>query len=164
MAPAIITPLTIRSLYAIAIARFVTGLCDTAQNAAVKRSMYDVAVDLGFPERWVEMRHEITHGQIPQLEALEVCAREAVAWLWEVFWSGLDDRSRVGDREKRKVELRGLLRAHLKERRNEIRSGKAGDPGATVKAVLGHAKADKDLRIVADVLMEEKLLLPTQKS
>jgi Las1-like len=164
MLPAILTPLTIRSLYATAIARFVTGLCDTAQNAAVKRSMYDVAADIGFPERWVEIRHEITHGQIPQLATLEECAREAVAWLWDVFWSGLDGKSRADDREKRKVELGGLLRAYLRERRNEIRSGKAGDPAETVKVVMGHAKADKDLRIVAGVFMEDKLLLPTQKS
>jgi ribosomal biogenesis protein LAS1 len=160
----IISPLTIRSLYATAIARFVTGLCDTAQNAAVKRSMYDMATELGIPERWVEIRHEITHGQIPDLRALEECAREGVAWLWEVFWSRLDVKGRADDREKKKVELSGLLRTYLKERRNDIRSGKNGDPGGTVKTVLGYAKADKDLRIVAEVLVEDKLMLPNQKS
>jgi hypothetical protein len=76
------SPYEVRSVYSTSFARFITGFCDTPPKASVKRSMYDVADELNMPEHWVEVRHEITHGDIPDLRILEQCTHEAVDWLW----------------------------------------------------------------------------------
>ncbi|KAF2421571.1 Las1-like protein, partial [Tothia fuscella] len=80
----------IRVVYSTAFARFVTGFCDIGQNSIVKRSMFEMAELIGMPEAWVELRHEITHGQVPDLRTLEHYVQASLVWLWDFFWIKLD--------------------------------------------------------------------------
>jgi hypothetical protein len=159
------TPSLLRSMYATPFARFVTGFCDTAQNAAVKLPMYEMARSLGMPERWVEVRHDITHGEMPELRVLEESARDAVQWLWERFWALLDAGQSEADRQRMKAEVRELLKLVLKDRKDDVRSGKKEllltDSGNRILEII---KTNAGPEVVADVLVQDKVILPNQKS
>lgn len=49
-------------------------------------SMYAHALAIGMPERFVDLRHQVSHGQIPDLHVLKKAADEALVWLWERWW------------------------------------------------------------------------------
>jgi ribosomal biogenesis protein LAS1 len=129
--------------------------------------MYEMAAELGIPERWVELRHEITHGQIPELRALEECAREGIEWLWEVFWGRLDTVHSHGDAAQKRQEMSELFKSFFKEKKIDIRRGQSTNMSLitrTTKMILQLAKNEEDMQTVADILVEEKLILPNQKS
>ncbi|KAE9962368.1 hypothetical protein BLS_000424 [Venturia inaequalis] len=110
---------TIRAIYSTAFARFVTGTCDMGQNSASKRSMYEMAEDNDMPEKWVELRHEITHGEIPDLRVLEFSVNAALSWLWDKFWTNLD--APVEDNSEARTDIRTVLRSFVHSRKEEIK-------------------------------------------
>ncbi|MCJ1393554.1 rRNA-processing protein las1 [Xylographa bjoerkii] len=80
------TPEAVRLAYCGAISRFVTGLTDGQQDRSYKQSMYDVGKNIGLPNRFVELRHEIIHGGLPSLAELRMRAHEALNWLYHDYW------------------------------------------------------------------------------
>ncbi len=73
---------------ACAVIRLVNGLTDPLQSAKA-RNLRGIAVDeLGLPGLLVDVRHESTHGVLPQLATLERCKKEALDWLWRNYWRG----------------------------------------------------------------------------
>lgn len=128
--------LAMRAMFASALARFVTGFCDINQSAVSKRSMFDVAAELGMPEQWVELRHQITHGgELPILQVLEKAVDGAKDWLWNAFWVKLnvngDGQMTTSSRpyvsqESVGLELQTVLKGFVNERKAEVKSmGKA---------------------------------------
>ncbi|KAB8343225.1 hypothetical protein FH972_022815 [Carpinus fangiana] len=87
-----VTPLSARSVYAVAWARFVTGFCDIGKNAAISKSMFKVAHEIGMPEYFVELRHDIAHQGLPSMQRLAQAAEEGMAWLWTHFWVDLETK------------------------------------------------------------------------
>ena len=96
-----------QSIYAMAFARFVNGFVDrdvarlhTAEMAvdedegedgvvpAAKgeSSMYAHAATIGMPQNFVDLRHQLAHGDIPNLSYLRKMTRQALTWLWERWW------------------------------------------------------------------------------
>ena len=161
------TPFVATAVFATAILRFVTGFCDTAQTGGAKKSMFEVAGELGMPEAWVEMRHEITHGEMPSRTSMETVVREALTWLWERYWVGLYQQSEPAAVTQEQLGLvKERLRALLKARKAEILSPTtSGSTYAVVmEAIITAADLDASVRCVADVMVSEKLLLPSSKS
>jgi ribosomal biogenesis protein LAS1 len=156
-------------VYSTALARFVTGFCDIGQNSVVKRSMYEMAELIGMPEAWVELRHEITHGQIPDLRTLEHCVQASLFWLWDFFWVKLDaPLLELEHRLSTTVEIRDTLRSYIRNRRSEIKTGKADKTGAPsaeyVSRQLRFLRNSKGkTALLVSLLLEEKMLLPSQK-
>lgn len=59
--------------------------------------MYTQAQKIGLPALFVDLRHEATHGDMPNLTNLRSAAERALGWLWEDYWKGLGgDVARVG--------------------------------------------------------------------
>lgn len=58
------------------------------RNAKVSgdSSMYAHAVAIGMPEHFVDLRHQVTHGKIPEVRILKKAADEALDWLWDRWW------------------------------------------------------------------------------
>ena len=52
--------------------------------------MFDVARSINLPPHFVELRHEAAHEEMPSLGRLAKRTQEALRWLWEVYWVGLD--------------------------------------------------------------------------
>jgi ribosomal biogenesis protein LAS1 len=159
----------IRAVYSTALARFVTGFCDIGQNSVVKRSMYEMAELIGMPEAWVELRHEITHGQIPDLRTLEHCVQASLFWLWDFFWVKLDAAPLVEMEHELSTtaEIRDTLRSYVRHRRSEIRTGNGDKPGGAedvsrqLLRLLRNGKGKTALLV--SLLLEERMLLPSQK-
>ena len=70
--------------------RFVTGLLDSQQESKYKVSMYTQAQKIGLPALFVDIRHEATHGDLPNLTNLRSAAERALKWLWDDYWKGLE--------------------------------------------------------------------------
>jgi hypothetical protein len=85
------TTSAIRASYATAFSRFVTGLLDGQQDKQRKMSMYAVAKEVGLPAAFVELRHQVTHEQLPSLATLRKAAVRALQWIWEYYWKLLEE-------------------------------------------------------------------------
>jgi hypothetical protein len=155
---------TIQAIYSTAFARFVTGTCDMGQSSVVKRSMYEMAEDKDMPETWVELRHEITHGEIPDLRVLEFSVNAALSWLWDKFWANLD--APAEETSEVQSNLRAVLRSFASSKRDEIRLGKRTDHepcATTMRKLLRICKGSEgSIELLVSVLLEERLMLPSQ--
>ena len=123
-----------QSIYAMAFARFVNGFVDRdvarshaaelalddmdgedgAQSTAKgESSMYAHAATIGMPETFVDLRHQVTHGDIPNLVYLRKMTMQALSWLWERWWlkNATGDAGRslreLEERERISQEARG---------------------------------------------------------
>ena len=104
----------ISSIYSMALVKFVSGFVDrdVAKAAAAsiaaeykerfedddtgtaiptvkgggESSMYAYAANIGMPEQFVDLRHEIVHGEIPEIWYLREMTRKGLHWLWEKWW------------------------------------------------------------------------------
>ena len=52
--------------------------------------MYEVAAKIGMPVTFVDLRHECAHADPPSRQRLERSFNQALEWMWEIYWSGLD--------------------------------------------------------------------------
>ena len=109
----VISDSAMQSIYAMAFARFVNGFVDRdiarslaaemaggdstteseedmATSSAVpgkgEKSMYAHAATIGMPQEFVDLRHQIAHGDIPNLAYLRQMTAKAMEWLWERWW------------------------------------------------------------------------------
>jgi ribosomal biogenesis protein LAS1 len=125
--------------------------------------MYDVAEELGMPEHWIEVRHEITHGGIPELSTLKHCSNEAAKWLWANFWRQLHLKPR-GVVDSKGESIKDLLKVLLKMRTTHIRNQKDQDINSILKCLRSSDKHPKTLLETAETLIRRNLLFPGQKS
>jgi ribosomal biogenesis protein LAS1 len=79
----------LQAAYASAFCRFVTGMCDSVQTGRRKKSMFQAAEEIGLPEYFVELRHEATHEELPNVSELRRVSDEALSWLWDYYWRDL---------------------------------------------------------------------------
>ncbi|GAB7357901.1 hypothetical protein MBLNU230_g0069t1 [Neophaeotheca triangularis] len=120
---------SIRAVYTAAFTRFVTGFCDIGRHkerSLEPSSMLKIAQQIGMPEEFVALRHEATHEELPGLRRLVVATERALAWLWAVYWVGLEGEQGV-EREGDAVDLSGL--------RDEARRVLKGWRSARVRAL-----------------------------
>lgn len=134
------------------------------QNSASKRSMYEIAEDKDMPEKWVELRHEITHGEIPDLRVLEFSVDAALTWLWAKFWNKLDIP--VENTSEVQTDMRTVLRSFASRRRADIKLDQSTSHelcATTTKELLRISKGGEGgMGRLVSVLLEERLMLPTQ--
>ena len=76
----------IADAHASALLQFVTGFTDIEQTKEHKQSMFKVAQSIGLPRSFVELRHRITHEDIPPLQTLRDANERARQWLLEKYW------------------------------------------------------------------------------
>jgi ribosomal biogenesis protein LAS1 len=137
----VVSESALQSIYAMAFARFVNGFVDrdvarsrtaemvkedstaeseeetaTSLTTANKgeSSMYAHAATIGMPQKFVDLRHQVTHGDIPNVTYLRKMTEQALEWLWERWWTKhatgsselavreLEDRQRIS-REAREA-------------------------------------------------------------
>jgi ribosomal biogenesis protein LAS1 len=157
-------PFAKSALFATAISRFVTGFCDIGHGGSTKRSMYDVAADLGMPEEWVGMRHEITHGAMPSVLEMKLVAEEALDWLWKGYWKLLSSSTGAVQSSSLKDQVKSALKALLKKRKEALKSRDKKFPLEEYDLILDHVKREgEDITLISDLLVSENLLLPATK-
>ena len=52
--------------------------------------MYTQAQKVGLPALFVDIRHEATHGDMPNLTNLRNAAERALKWLWDDYWKDIE--------------------------------------------------------------------------
>lgn len=103
----IVSDQALQSIYSMAFARFVNGFVDRdvarSQAAALasassvagqsasstgrgESSMYAHAMTIGMPEPFVDLRHQVTHGDLPGLYHLRKMTLQALQWLYQRWW------------------------------------------------------------------------------
>ncbi len=119
-----------QSIYAMAFARFVNGFVDrdvarshaaemarddiaeaddptTSSTSRGESSMYAHAAAIGMPQKFVDLRHRVTHADIPALIYLKRMTLHALQWLWERWWiknaTGDSQRSLMEIEERRRI-------------------------------------------------------------
>lgn len=55
-------------------------------RAAGESSMYAHAATIFMPSRFVDLRHKVSHGVVPDIQVLKQAAEEALTWLWDRWW------------------------------------------------------------------------------
>jgi hypothetical protein len=159
---------TIKAVYASALAKMVTSVCDLEQDSVEKRSMMEQAKKIRMPEDWVHLRHSITHGQTPGLRALEEAVRDAVPWMWDHFWKHLDVEDGMSDEELR-VELIDMLTDYRRQRRAAITAKQDASMDTnlashTSKLIRRACKKNARGRdTLINVLLYDSVLLPSEK-
>ncbi|XP_064629829.1 ribosomal biogenesis protein LAS1L-like [Lineus longissimus] len=81
----------IRMGYSIALVRFVNLITDKLQKKSFAQPVHRLAGTLGLPEWMVNLRHEATHGSLPQLSVLRSGAQLALAWLKREYWEAQNE-------------------------------------------------------------------------
>lgn len=49
-------------------------------------SMYAHAAAISMPSRFVDLRHQVSHGELPEVKTLKKTVDDALVWLWEKWW------------------------------------------------------------------------------
>lgn len=71
---------------AMLVVRLVNGFADSGQTGMFAASVADVAMRIGMPRWFVDVRHEAAHGALPSLAALRMLCSRALQWLFQVYW------------------------------------------------------------------------------
>ncbi|KAK4899429.1 rRNA-processing protein las1 [Elasticomyces elasticus] len=118
----------VRATYTAAFTRFVTGFCDigrSREGLLQPSSMLDVARRIGMPVHFVGLRHEAVHEELPSLGRLIGIVDQALAWLWDVYWSRLPEKDVRGvamSVEDVNGEARRVFKAYRSSRREAFRA------------------------------------------
>ncbi|KAG9191128.1 hypothetical protein G6011_09216 [Alternaria panax] len=179
----------LRLLYATAISRFITGIADTQIDLTRDRpSWFPPGKSLQLPITLLETRHRIVHRHLPSLAELKRAATESLEWLWEWYWSQLDQAFKTGggvvaaedeeelgvqSREAVREKLQSILKAYVKERKSEIKNRKKDDIKAAETALSTYnlrfapgattTPSSQTQRVLLQLLVQEKMILPTDK-
>jgi ribosomal biogenesis protein LAS1 len=160
-------------------ARFVTRLADKYQNKNKRRSsMYNSARALDLPDAFVEIRHQITHGDLPSLVVLRNYAKRALSWLWQHYWSTInvhktgvllpspvfnegEEAVQKGLREALR-EYRDLSVQAIKKDPKKFRELRGNLPTETSLEVFRMCRGDLEaIRALCKVFLERKMLIPS---
>lgn len=166
---------SIRAVYSAAFCRFVTGFCDIGrykERSLEPSSMLEIAKQIDMPAEFVALRHEATHEELPGIQRLVDATQQAFDWLWRMYWSRLEDLNEPAAGSIPSTELKNqiaeTLRSFRRSRRNILRSKTSNladhsqEITQTCEALADTCPASQP-NLVADVLVAERLLLPTNR-
>ena len=168
---------SIRAVYSAAFCRFVTGFCDIGRHkerTLEPSSMLEIAKQIDMPVYFVALRHEATHEELPGIQRLVKATREALHWLWKVYWSRLEEPE---DLEAVKAALPAfkdeaatVLRNFRRSRRDALRKNVQRSPeqleelASTCNACIGLCDGKQGkIEALAEVLVEQRLILPSNR-
>lgn len=140
--------------------------------------MHEKARQLGFPAALVDLRHDITHEDIPSLETLRLATKRSLQWLWNDYWIKLtpimppDQPEALKDdlpvlKERFRTILRGYFREAYKAKKPNdgkefLVPGHVADKPCLdlVKICENHEAVVTELAVV---MLECKLLVPASR-
>jgi hypothetical protein len=177
----------LKAAYTTALSRFVTGFADLGRHRnGPGQTMFDVARSISLPPHFVELRHQVAHEDLPGLARLVRSAREAVNWLWGVYWVKLPQDAWETEQDDEiaatvHVESLGAVKAEATEYLKKFRSKRMA--ALKKKAKVGKTEVDGLLREtqqscqnlccgadeaakwmqVASILVDDGLIIPSLK-
>nr|OQO17463.1 hypothetical protein B0A51_13675 [Rachicladosporium sp. CCFEE 5018] len=174
------SPFSIRAVYSAAFTRFVTGFCDIGRNrerALEPSSMLDIARQIGMPAEFVALRHEATHEDLPSVQRLVAACEQALEWLWEVYWSKIDEGAVMVAKQAEAVDLssvavearrifrdiRGARRAALKKQGPHSHEARSVVTDAATKLQSPCSDSTAAIEAAIAVLVDDELLYPSER-
>lgn len=167
---------SIRAVYSAAFCRFVTGFCDIGRHkerSLEPVSMLDMARQIDMPAEFVQLRHEATHEELPNVQRLVRATDEALKWLWRVYWSRLGEPENSDEAAAKVAGLRDQTRRVLKAFRSARRAKLARpyNPEALPSEVEETCNnlaticenAPWKLEIVSALIVDERLVIPAER-
>ncbi|KAL1931704.1 hypothetical protein VTP01DRAFT_9847 [Rhizomucor pusillus] len=151
----------LRLMYGMALIRFVNGAVDSAQRSAFALNLYQIARIIGLPARFIEIRHALSHEELPTLPVLRDACVHALQWLYEFFWKvvlpeSLAD-SEIGAAKKQQllqtVQLYKKTRKTYLKELNDYNSGRRPDS-------TPYKKALKELQNILNPVVIKEGLVP----
>lgn len=90
---------------------------DRVPKTAGESSMYAHAAAISMPSRFVDLRHKVNHGVVPDVQILKQAADEALVWLWHKWWKN----NAIGDSgiAWARFEAKGAARGRASKRDQE---------------------------------------------
>jgi ribosomal biogenesis protein LAS1 len=172
-----ISSFSIRAVYTAAFTRFVTGFCDIGrakERSLEPSSMLDIAKQIGMPTEFVALRHEATHEEMPGLRRLVEATERGLNWLWQVFWSKLEEPESEEAAEAAMAEFKTETASFLKEfrriRRDTLKAKtKSADretedvEESAVECARACKGARSRIEALAAILVEQRLILPSTR-
>ncbi|KAF2264800.1 Las1-domain-containing protein [Lojkania enalia] len=174
----------VRMEYAMAVARFATGISDTQTDLRrSRRSWLAPSTSLDLPTHLLEIRHRIVHRHLPTLSTLKLVAQEALDWLWQWYWWPLDhvfssnaeesveghDAGSLGAIEAKEAAEK-ILKTYIRNRKLETKTQKPPlntlDPESRAAATATSAYLSiagpcaRNTEILISVLVDELTLVP----
>jgi ribosomal biogenesis protein LAS1 len=126
----------------------------------------------------LEIRHRIVHRHLPSLAELKRAATESLEWLWEWYWRQLDHAFESGgegegeeemgieSKAAAKEKLQGVLKSYVKERKSEVKRRRQDSKAAEMALSTYNMHFTASIttqRILLELLVDEKMILPTDK-
>ncbi|KAK3622340.1 rRNA-processing protein las1 [Elasticomyces elasticus] len=168
----------VRATYTAAFTRFVTGFCDigrSREGLLQPSSMLDVARRIGMPVHFVGLRHEAVHEELPSLGRLIGIVDQALAWLWDVYWSRLPEKDVSGvamSIEDMNGEARRLFKAYRSSRREAFRAKrqKTAEHEAEIEQyaqacnlLWDQSNLEECVKASTAVLVDERFIFPSSR-
>ena len=138
--------------------------------------MFAIAKEVGIPAAFIDIRHDATHGEMPSLVVFRDTTQKSLAWLHEEYWRKLtkdDQESERGelDPEDLKGLFRVALRVYLKGRlvldkrsKKKTEQTVLDDMFEAYRDIIYTCRNSRDkLRALSSVLLERKILIPSQR-
>lgn len=137
--------------------------------------MLEIARRIDMPAKFVTLRHEATHEDLPGLQRLVVDTEEALRWLWDVYWQRLDAAASVDNaadllpalRSAVALVLRDFRRRRLDDLRSKIASGAGATDSATDSTCSELVQLCEGNQVkgfaVAEVFVKERFLFPSNR-
>lgn len=134
--------------------------------------MLDIAKQLGMPTVFVALRHEATHEELPAMQRLVKATEDALQWLWNVYWSRLEESETkeavAAVLPEITEQAREIFRSYRSARRETLRSKKSKSKmddtqvaRTACETLIGSSTTKAEA--VAAVLVDDKLLLPSKR-
>ena len=136
-------------------------------------NMFDIGELIALPDGLVELRHDIVHGEMPELRMLQQATMVGLQWLREVFWKDVFDLPQgmepfSVDDEQLRSELRAAFKAYLSARKEEVKKGSkekltaaTGNTTAVCRRLCGR-DLKKWQHIIA-VILDDRMIAPAKR-
>ncbi|XP_077977612.1 ribosomal biogenesis protein LAS1L-like [Glandiceps talaboti] len=142
----------LRSIYSMALIRFVNMITDKAQTRQYAKPVHIVAEQVGLPEWLVNLRHEATHTELPSLQVLRTGVQYTLAWLQMEYWEeNTENReTAMDDEEEFDDDIRNVVIAYQQEQYQILEDQKSSSAKEEEK------KRKKSVKTIKEVLLSKK--------
>ncbi|KAI9883487.1 MAG: hypothetical protein M1823_004733 [Watsoniomyces obsoletus] len=155
--------------------------------------MYEIAEEIGLPASFVELRHAVTHDELPSVTVLRHAVNRSLAWLWDHYWQRIDEEtgllkddetSTSNDVQVSKETFKDIFRPYIKWKIKQAREKKeSGEQIGSSKAMNSTTSQEKEMidracrrcvricrgntkamAVLASALLDTRLMIPANRT
>ncbi|KAG4301788.1 hypothetical protein PCANB_001978 [Pneumocystis canis] len=158
--------LGLRLSYGMALTRFVNGFLDPEQQGQYAIPMQTLARNIDLPLSFVEIRHAVTHEQLPSLLILRSMANRALEWLLDKYWIKFSENIIDLDETTKEKKIESIFkRWEILQERNLNKTSKTKDEDTKemslmIKESIILCSSFDGIKMMTNYLLKKITLLP----